>query len=176
MIICVIGGSAGGKSSIAEDIACRLGKNKKKYYIATMKVGDDEENIIRVKKHREQRKGKGFETIERPTDIDKAAKDIISPSIVLLECMSNLCANEMFKDEGVVTRDKAFKRIIEEVKELSGQTDDLIIVSNNVFEDGAEYDHYTVEYLKLLGDVNSFLCETADEVYEAIVGISVRIK
>ena len=72
MVTLVYGGSASGKSQFAEDTICRLRGRDSKYYIATMKVGDDEENIERVKKHRDQRKNKGFETIECPNDLKRA--------------------------------------------------------------------------------------------------------
>lgn len=44
------------------------------------------------------RAGKGFETVERYTALD----ELVLPkgSVVLLECMTNLVANEMFREDG----------------------------------------------------------------------------
>ena len=44
-------------------------------------------------------KQKNFITIEQYTDIDKI--QIPVHSAVLLECMGNLCANEMFRDDEI---------------------------------------------------------------------------
>ena len=58
------------------------------------------EGLKKVERHRKMREGKGFFTIEQPTKIqdaiDKMTKEHNSERIVLLECMSNLAANEMF--------------------------------------------------------------------------------
>ena len=97
MMISVIGTPDSGKSKKAEDIICRLAGDERKYYIATMiPYGDDGEK--RVKKHRDMRAGKGFITIEQPMDVHLALDEIPNPegANVLLECMANLAANEMF--------------------------------------------------------------------------------
>ena len=64
MLIMVTGVSGSGKSEYAEQISCQLAKDNKKYYVATMyPYGEDGRS--RVKKHKLQRDGKGFETIEQ---------------------------------------------------------------------------------------------------------------
>ena len=54
MIALVTGGSASGKSAIAEDLAVRL-QGRKRCYLATMEA-TDEESIRRISRHRELRK------------------------------------------------------------------------------------------------------------------------
>ena len=60
---------------------------------------ETEEKIAR---HRKLRAGKGFETIECYTDLKKAAEILQTKETgsVLLECMSNLVANEMYDPSG----------------------------------------------------------------------------
>ncbi len=58
----------------------------------------DEESHRRIRRHRHMRAGKGFETIERYTELDELL--IPKDCVVLLECMSNLVANEMFQEGG----------------------------------------------------------------------------
>ncbi|MCR5847593.1 MAG: bifunctional adenosylcobinamide kinase/adenosylcobinamide-phosphate guanylyltransferase [Lachnospiraceae bacterium] len=178
MIITVIGGNASGKSELAEDMLERLAEDEKKYYIATMKVGNDEENMERVKKHRLSRKDKNFVTIEKCVDVNKALEEMDADSIkhALLECVSNLVANEMFFDVSVRDKDETTKKVISDIGKLSDKTDNLVIVSNNVFEGGNAYDVYTLNYLEALAKVNAHLSEISDEVYESVVGIPVRIK
>ena len=95
MLRLITGPPDSGKSLKAEELAVQGGR-KNLYYLATMKVMD-EEGSDRVKKHRAQREGKGFATIEQPYDIIKALDVIKAPkeSTVLLECLSNLVGNEL---------------------------------------------------------------------------------
>ena len=95
MMILITGGSASGKSAFAEDKLLSFG-DKKRYYLATMAVWD-EECRERIRRHRIKRSGKGFSTIEKPVDL----KDVSLPggSAALLECVSNLTANELFREE-----------------------------------------------------------------------------
>jgi adenosylcobinamide kinase/adenosylcobinamide-phosphate guanylyltransferase len=69
VIALVTGGSGCGKSTWAEKRVARL--DGRKVYIATMRVVDDE-CAARVRRHRAQRAGLGFETVERPRDIGAA--------------------------------------------------------------------------------------------------------
>ena len=96
MMILVTGGSGSGKSSFAEDCIVSFG-NARRIYIATM-YPFDEESKKRVKRHQAMRQGKGFDTLECYTGLVRAA--IPEGSTVLLECMSNLVANEMFQENG----------------------------------------------------------------------------
>ena len=175
MTILILGGSASGKSKIAEDTICAL-CNTQKYYVATMKVGDDEENIERVAKHREQRKEKNFVTIECPSNIENALKEMDTQKNVLLECVSNLAANEMFFGFEITSIEDTVSKVVNGIKTLAKECDNLVIVSNNIFESGSEYDESTRNYIKALGQINRELIDVSDEAYEAVVGIKVRIK
>ena len=98
MMTLVIGGSGSGKSAYAEKISVELGGQSNKYYLATMKVYDKEIQQ-KVERHRRMRSKKGFLTIEQPIRIQKALEKMEAGSrIALLECISNLTANEMFAE------------------------------------------------------------------------------
>ena len=176
MITLVYGGSACGKSQYAEDTICRLSEGKSKYYIATMKVGDDEENIERVEKHREMRKEKGFTTIERQVDVDKALDEMADAKNALLECVSNLVANEMFFGGEIIGKEDTVKKVKDGLSKLAEGTEHLVIVTNNVFESDSDYDEITLSYMDALGEINTYLTTLADEVYEVVAGIPLRIK
>ena len=76
MILLVTGGSASGKSEYAENRALQLAKTeqKKLIYLAAMKPFG-EEAAKRIERHRQLRAGKGFETVERYTDIEGLCRD-----------------------------------------------------------------------------------------------------
>ena len=72
---------------------------------------ETEQKILR---HRQMRNGKGFETLECFTDLKKLVQtepgfraDAAEEGIcVLLECMSNLTANELYLDTGAKRSDQ----------------------------------------------------------------------
>ena len=178
MIHLVTGGSGSGKSAYAEKLVTEQYKKDSKYYIATMQVYD-EEGKARIERHRQMRNGKGFTTIEQPAYIEEALTKIDKweekQCVALVECMSNLAANEIFQEEEIRPY-AAVERILKGIKTLSKHLHGLVIVTNNVFEDGIEYDTGTQEYLKALGQINEGLASMADTVTEVVVGIRVPLK
>ena len=96
MMHLVTGASASGKSAYAENLLVPA-KSAEKYYIATMRPWGAE-GAARVKKHRAMREGKGFQTIEAFHTLD--ALRLPEKGSLMLECMSNLTANEMYQENG----------------------------------------------------------------------------
>jgi len=165
MIVLITGGSGCGKSTWAEKLVASLPKEKR-VYIATMQVYD-EESVKRVERHRAQRADKGFQTIECEKDL--AAADIEDGSIVLLEDLVNLMANEMF-DGGDVSR------IVPALNVLAKKCGHLIMVTNDVFSDGIEYAESTQEYIRQLAQINNAAAQIADCVVEVVYSIPIAVK
>lgn len=96
--------------------------------------------------------------------------------------MSNLVANEMFSEENLsaVMDEAKIKQlsheIISGVTALQDSCDILIIVTNQIFEDGIRYDASTMDYIRLLGDINRQIAERAEQVIEVVAGIPIFIK
>lgn len=169
MMILLTGGSACGKSSYAEKLCAQLPMPR--YYIAAMRPYG-EGGLEKVERHREMRRGKGFETIERYTELDKLV--LPERGTVLLECICNLTANEMFDDEGNYT--DPFERVMVGVNALREQCDTLIVVTNDVGTDNTCYDASTQAYVEVLGRINAALAAQADAVYELVCGIPLVLK
>ena len=175
MLYIVTGGSGSGKSEYAEQTAvqCRNGNGGTLWYLATMRIWDDE-GRKRVERHRRMRAAKGFETIERYTGLEtleleerfeesnSAGLDdeqennslkrwescrVAQKPVLLLECMSNLVLNEFYAQEN-----GAQERILQGIKHLQNQCHDLIIVTNEIFSDGVTYDLESERYIELLTD------------------------
>ncbi len=176
MMTVIIGGSGSGKSAFAEQYIDEIAGARRKYYIATMKVYD-EEGQKKVEKHRTQRQGKGFQTIECASEIETAAKAVMEKeSVVLLECMSNLAANEMFAEKEICEKSIVVSKILQGICKLRDKTGELVIVTNNISEEGTNYDATTVNYIAALGEINAALAQEADTVIEVVVGIPVWMK
>ena len=191
MMVLVVGGSGSGKSAYVERLTDDLMKiadaegkadehgctaESRKYYLATMKVFD-EEGRKKVERHRSLRSGKGFDTVEQPTDIHRAVEKMgAGERIVLLECLSNLTANEMFSGEEPAAAGRVIEKIMRGLEALKAQTTHLVVVTNNIFEDGIAYEEATMEYIRAMGNLNRRLADLADQVVEVVVGIPVIIK
>lgn len=176
MMLLITGGSGSGKSAYAEKTAVALAGAGELYYLATMQVYDGE-GRKKVERHQRLRAGNGFQTIEQPVNISEAVNKMkTGPKTVLLECMSNLAANEMFSRDEIRQTEEVTEKIYEGICLLSENTDNLLIVTNNVFEDGIIYDTSTNNYLEALGKINEKLAELADAVTEVVVGIPVPVK
>lgn len=193
MITLVTGGSGSGKSAYAESLLYSC--EGIRYYIATMQIYDAE-GEKKVERHRKLRAGKGFLTIESPMNVGKIqfvcagepgqaqyrqeaerkGQCSSEKKSALLECMSNLTANEMFTKDGMKSEEEVVEKIVSEIQTLSQKLDNLVIVTNSVFEDGVIYDAGTMEYLRALGRINAVLAHLADRVAEVVVGIPVELK
>lgn len=186
----VTGGSGSGKSEYAEglilDSPC-----SRRFYVATM-IAYGKEGRDKVERHRMLRKGKGFITIEKPRDVGgvmlegyEAGSGASSRTdrALLLECVSNLAANEMFKEEGTEDRDAGERRnspvqylshkLAKDIISLAEQVQDMVIVTNEVGRDGICYGPETMEYIRLMGCLNQKLAAAADRVVEVVYGIPV---
>lgn len=168
----ITGGSGSGKSAFAEDLCVRGHQGgKPMVYIATM-FPFDGESRRRIARHRQMRKDKNFETVECFTDL--ASVRLKESTTVLLECMSNLVANEVFQENGAGER--TVQAVLEGVDALLPQTEHLVIVTNELFSDGLEYDPETLRYLRYLGEINAAVAARAQFAAEVVYGIPVILR
>lgn len=202
MLHIVYGGSASGKSSYAESIAMSLQGDGRLLYIATMypykwnTTEIDPETMQRINRHRAMRADKGFDTVECYRHVEHIVAK--RQDVLLLECMSNLLANEMYlepdSDDGELaepmsevekagfemskTMSPVSKKIVQALVALSARVQDVVIVTNDVFSDGGSltYDESTREYVKNLAEINCALAREAATVTEVVCGIPVIVK
>lgn len=187
MLELVTGGSGSGKSAYAEEHICRIrrilsrktGKKLPLIYIAAM-IPRGEETLRKIERHRKMRETKGFQTMEWYTDIEGKIRKKFLPenACVLLECLSNLTANEIYEPEGAGNR--AADAVTEGVRMLQSRCAAAVVVTNEVFsevpsESKGETDEMT-EYKKILGEINRTLAETADQVTEVVYGIPCSLR
>ena len=171
-MILVTGGSASGKSAFAEKLLTER-SSEGRTYLATMNPAG-KEAAERIARHRKMREGAGFTTVECPVHISDAAS--LCGRAVLLEDLGNLVANEMFCEALPKKSEIVTEKIISGVEQLNCKLKHLVIVTNNVFEDGVLYDELTMEYIRAMGLINRRLAAKADKVIEVVVGIPVIVK
>ena len=90
--------------------------------------------------------------------------------------MSNLVANEMFDGEQQKSRAEVVAKLCRDIEELASKVENLVIVTNNVFEDGICYDAGTMEYIRALADINGWLLTRSDVMTEIVYTIPVALK
>jgi len=179
VMVLVTGGSGCGKSAYAEKRIGELAAKDQEtiYYLATMQVYG-EEGRKKVERHIELRRGKGMLTIERTRNVADCIPEMAQgPRAVLLEDLGNLVANEMFQEDGtIIPWESVSEKILREILELEICVSHLVIVSNNVFEDGIDYEDGTINYVRALGRLHQELAGRAAQVTEVVAGIPVTLK
>ena len=168
MFTLIVGGAASGKSEYAERLAVAA-PAARRFYIATMQPWG-EETRQRITRHRAMRAGKGFATLECPVDLKGAG--VPEGCALLLEDLTNLAANEWFG----VGRAGAEQRVRSGLNRIKDRAALAVVVANELFSDGIEYDKETADYLSCLARLNRAAAQMADRVYEVVCGIPVRWK
>ena len=155
-LILISGGNGSGKSLYAEELVSRT--EGARFYVATM-LPCTEDNHRRIEKHREQRRGLGFVTLECPRNVGS-----LSPSadgVVLLEDVSNLLANAMFEDGGDA------QSVFEDILALAARCRLLVAVTiSGLVDEGCDAE--TREYIRQLDRLNRMLHD------RAVVAVAMR--
>ena len=149
ILVLIAGSNDSGKSLYAEQLIDQT--KGKRYYIATMLPCTDE-NHHRIKKHRAQRQGLGFETLECPFQVGDCS--VSADSVVLLEDVSNLLANAVFE------RGSGPDRVYEDICRLAERSGILVVVTISGLK-AHDYDQETGAYIHGLNEINQRLYDKA---------------
>ena len=167
MMTLILGVTDSGKSELAEQLAAECLPGAKKLYIATM-IPQDAEGKARVERHRKNREGKDFLTIECPYELSAMRETVkaYAPCVCLLECVSNLAGNEMHRkeNEGLSAAELA-DHIAVEIMDLKTAAAELFVVSNEFDKNAPSYDDETKRYVALNALVNERLRSMAEKQY-----------
>lgn len=149
ILVLISGSNNSGKSIYAEQLIARTVGDR--YYIATM-LPCTEDHHRRIEKHRAQRQGLGFDTIECPYQVGNVS--LSSDGVVLLEDVSNLLANAIFEKGG------NSESVFCDICTLADRCRILVVVTIAGLKDDG-YDEETVAYINGLNDINQKLFEKA---------------
>ena len=163
MRVFISGGCKNGKSFYAQHLA-KTQQIDFLYYIATMKSVDveDDERIVR---HRKERDGWNFTTIEQPMDIEKILDTCDCSGSFLLDSTTALLTNEMFLSDGSVN-EQAARKITEGLSRVISSIENIVIVSDYIYTDAVLYDLFTETYRRSLAEIDCAVATICDIVLE----------
>ena len=176
MTIFISGGCKNGKSTLAEDCCVKLSAGGPLYYVATMLAYDDEDRE-RIKRHRSNRRGKGFKTLEQPRCItDCLKKSDYKNGTYLIDSVTALLINEMYSPDRQEADPEAAERTAAELAEFARSVKNAVFVSDFIYSEGADYSEYTEEYMKALAVCDKALAKSCDCVAEISAGLPILYK
>lgn len=187
MNVLISGGAKNGKSFYAQRIAKAMADegNLPLYYIATMIPGDEEDQA-RIRRHRREREGWGFTTLEigrglcsllgsgrdgeaEAPEGSAAAREVDPVGVFLLDSVTALLSNEMFDPDGQFDPDAA-GRVAGDCIAFAKETGHTVFVSDYIYADAGDYGELTEAYRRGLAEVDRALARVCDRVIEVSAG------
>ena len=163
MRIFISGGCKNGKSFYAQRLA-KEQSARPLYYIATMMPADSEDDE-RIKRHRQEREGWGFETVEQFSNIEDILNKCETGGSFLLDSLTALLASEMFPLGGSVDPGAA-ERIAAGLSQVLSDIENIVIVSDYIYSDAERFDPLTEEYRCSLAKIDRAAAQKCDTVLE----------
>ena len=177
MKVFVSGGCKNGKSFYAQRLAKAASEmdsgSSSLYYVATMRPVDSEDDE-RILRHREERDGWGFITVEQPSFIEEVLEKCDLGGSFLLDSLTALLACEMFPADGSVD-ERAAERVIEGLSRVLSEVDNIVVVSDYLYSDAIIFDSVTELYRKSLAEIDRVAARLCDVVLEvSFAGVTVH--
>lgn len=174
-LILITGGARSGKSAYALSIAEEI--SDKRIFVATCPYLDSE-MAERVRRHTEERRGRGWETIEEEIELAHLfPKRVQDMDVVLIDCITLWVNNILYRlgEENVdeFTIKKQCSLLIDKISEYPGV---VICVTNEVGMGIVPENELARKYRDLVGTCNQVLGKFADEVTLVSCGIPLLIK
>lgn len=161
----VLGGARSGKSRFAESLG--EGVAGVRTYIATAEAFDDEMRD-RIARHKQQRAGAGWTSIEAPLDPVAALR--AAQGFVLMDCVTVWLGNLMHHERDIRT---AVAELCGALKESSHR---IVLVSNEVGLSIVPENAMARRFRDEQGFANQRIADVADEVFFVAAGLPLKLK
>jgi adenosylcobinamide kinase/adenosylcobinamide-phosphate guanylyltransferase len=163
------GGSRSGKSRFAQTAASAY---KRRTFVATA-VGCDEEMLLRIARHQEERAGL-FHTIEAPIRLADAIRSSAPNSdVILVDCLTVWTSNLMYERERGVKPDQEITLLLDA---LRNPPCDMFIVTNEVGMGIVPDNAIAREFRDLAGKLNQQVAAVANTVILMVSGLPLYLK
>ncbi len=172
----VTGGCRSGKSRYAQHAAERLAGRR--LFLATAPVLDAE-MAQRVERHREMRRGRGWETLEETMAVADALRRADGFDVVLCDCLT-LWVNNLLYTAALANRELEEDEMARLAREVCAAARagnaQVFLVSNEVGLGIVPGDALSRRFRDLAGRCNQEVAAAADSVVMLISGIPMHIK
>ncbi|MDO8948173.1 MAG: bifunctional adenosylcobinamide kinase/adenosylcobinamide-phosphate guanylyltransferase [Desulfocapsaceae bacterium] len=175
-LILVTGGARSGKSDYALQLAQSLPSPR--CFIATCPVVDSEMDE-RITRHREEREGAEWQTVEEQTDIAAILRSHQDSPVCLIDCLT-LWVNNLLYNADMSEKlfgDAEVRRQCDLLTEAASIHQGTVICVTNEVGMGIVPDNAAARvYRDLVGRCNRMIAAAASEVYLVSCGIPLRLK
>lgn len=165
----ITGGQRSGKSQYAEQLALSLSKNP--VYMATAHIWDEEFHE-RVRQH-QLRRGPEWTNIEEARWL---SHHDVQGRVVLVDCLTLWATNFFYADGAEAEVNSALDALKAEFDRFVRQDATFIFVTNEIGSGGTPVNDVQRRFTDLLGWLNQYVAQQADEVILMVSGIPVKIK
>jgi adenosylcobinamide kinase / adenosylcobinamide-phosphate guanylyltransferase len=176
-LVLITGGARSGKSSYALELAEAFGR--KRLFIATCPKVDGE-MTERVERHKEERQGRGWITVECETDLGTLFPIRVSDfDVVLLDCVTLWVNNILYKHDsfGTSIDDRLIGQLCREwLDKTVNYSGTVVCVTNEVGLGIVPDNALARKYRDLVGTCNQIIGKKADEVILVSCGIPLYLK
>jgi adenosylcobinamide kinase/adenosylcobinamide-phosphate guanylyltransferase len=175
-LMLVTGGCRSGKSSYAQSLAESLPGAR--LYVATCPVIDDEMRR-RIEVHRQNRAGRGWETVEELVDLPCVLRGSPEYQVVLVDCVTLWVNNLMYEAEqrgNEITEADVVSRCGELLAVAAERSGAVIFVTNEVGMGIVPDNAHARRYRDLVGRTNQTLAREAQTVILVSCGIPWNLK
>ncbi len=175
-LILTTGGCRSGKSMYAQNRAEDLQGSR--LYIATSPVIDPEMDE-RIARHKRQRQGRGWQTLEEELNLEAAVAGTFENDILLIDCLTLWVNNVLFSrtTEGRETTEEYMEKRTGSLADMCKRHPGTIfIVTNEVGSGIVPESAESRLYRDLVGRCNQCLAAAANEVIFVSCGIPLTLK
>lgn len=175
-ITLITGGCRSGKSRHAQELAEQAGGRR--LFIATAPILD-EEMRERVERHREMRRGRGWEIVEEQIDLTGCLRRAAAFDVVLCDCLTLWVNNLLFvadKSKTVIDEDhitKLSRDVCDAARSIPAR---VFFVTNEVGMGIVPENDLSRLYRDLVGRCNQEIAAAAESVALMVSGIQIRVK
>jgi len=171
-IILVTGGARSGKSGWAQARAETVSSDR--VYVATSPV-TDAEMAERIARHRQDRRGAGWRTVEETLELDRVLYGCARAGVVLVDCLTLWVNNLLMQDEQL-GEDRAAELAADVVRAAAQVAGPVFMVTNEVGWGIVPDNPLARRYRDLVGRVNQTVAAAAAEVFLVAAGQPLKMK
>jgi adenosylcobinamide kinase/adenosylcobinamide-phosphate guanylyltransferase len=175
-VVLVAGGARSGKSEYARRMAETFPAPR--VFVATGAVVDDEMRE-RVRKHREARAGRNWETIEETENLETVLRGARRFNVLLVDCLTLWIGNVMHAATGAgktVGEEEIARRCRDLLGVCAGLSGTVVFVTGEVGMGVVPEHPVSRRFRDLLGTCNRIMAEGANEATLVVCGLPLHLK